>query len=301
MIRSSKSLMVKGDKMKLNDGKVYDPGHEFACKIIGLNNSLSNKVPALKETQRWAREMVNLLFPIKENRTLTDAELELRLISLKKRFSELLDPLDSSLRYPKQETVSRFFKEIPDVYDELLDDARFFVNCDPAAESFEEVILTYPGFLALIIYRLAHILYKLEVPVLPRVMTEYAHTKTGIDIHPGAEIGKNCFIDHGTGIVIGETAVVGNNVKIYQGVTLGALYVEKELADTKRHPTIEDNVILYSGCTILGGQTTVGRDTIIGGNVWITKSVGPGRIVYHDNKIKVRDKETKANPVNFII
>jgi len=287
--------------MRLNDGKVYDPGHEFACKIIGLNNSLSNKVPALKETQRWAREMVNLLFPIKENRTLTDAELELRLISLKKRFSELLDPLDSSLRYQKQETVTRFFKEIPDVYDILLDDARFFVNCDPAAESFEEVILTYPGFLALIIYRLAHILYKLEVPVLPRVMTEYAHTKTGIDIHPGAEIGKNCFIDHGTGIVIGETAVVGNNVKIYQGVTLGALYVEKELADTKRHPTIEDNVILYSGCTILGGQTTVGRDTIIGGNVWLTKSVDPGRIVYHDNKIKVRDKETETNPVNFVI
>ena len=287
--------------MRLNDGKVYDPGHEFACKIIGLNNSLSNKVPALKETQRWAREMVNLLFPIKENRTLTDAELELRLISLKKRFSELLGPLDSSLRYQKQETVTRFFKEIPDVYDILLDDARFFVNCDPAAESFEEVILTYPGFLALIIYRLAHILYKLEVPVLPRVMTEYAHTKTGIDIHPGAEIGKNCFIDHGTGIVIGETAVVGNNVKIYQGVTLGALYVEKELADTKRHPTIEDNVILYSGCTILGGQTTVGRDTIIGGNVWLTKSVDPGRIVYHDNKIKVRDKETETNPVNFVI
>lgn len=301
MIRRFKSLMVKGDKMKLNDGKAYDPGHEFAGKIIRMNNSLSNKVPALKETQRWAREMVNLLFPIKENRTLTDAELELRLISLKKRFSELLGPLDTSLKYSKQETVSRFFEELPEVYDRLLDDARFFVGCDPAAESFEEVILTYPGFLALIVYRLAHILYLLEVPVLPRVMTEYAHTKTGIDIHPGAAIGKNCFIDHGTGIVIGETAVVGNNVKIYQGVTLGALYVEKELADTKRHPTIEDNVILYSGCTILGGQTTIGRDTIIGGNVWLTKSVGPGRIVYHDNKIKVRDKETKANPVNFII
>jgi serine O-acetyltransferase len=292
--------MVKGNIMKLNDGKVYDSGHEFACKIIGLNNSLSSKVPSLKETQRWAREMVNLLFPIKENRMLTDAELELRLISLKERFSELLEPLDSSLKYSKKDTVTRFFEGIPEVYDKLLDDARFFLSCDPAAESFEEVILTYPGFLALIIYRLAHILYKLEVPVLPRVMTEYAHTKTGIDIHPGAVIGKNCFIDHGTGIVIGETAAVGNNVKIYQGVTLGALYVEKELADTKRHPTIEDNVILYSGCTILGGKTTVGRDTIIGGNVWLTKSVGPGRIVYHDNKIKVMEKEIKTSPVNFI-
>lgn len=287
--------------MKLSDGMVHDPGHEFAGKIIKVNNSLNRKVPALKETQRWTREMVNLLFPIKENRSLSDAELELRLISLKKRFAELLAPLDASLRHPIDETVSHFFNELPGTFDILLEDARFFVCCDPAAESFEEVILCYPGFHALVIHRMAHILYSLGVPVLPRVMNEYAHSKTGIDIHPGAVIGKNFFIDHGTGIVIGETTIVGDNVKIYQGVTLGALYVEKDLEDTKRHPTIEDNVILYSGCTILGGDTVVGRDTVIGGNVWLTQSVGPGSVVYRENTVRVKEKGNKQEQLNFII
>jgi len=141
----------------------------------------------------------------------------------------------------------------------------------------------------------------MKVPVLPRVMSEYVHGKTGIDIHPGATIGENFFIDHGTGIVIGETTIVGDNVKIYQGVTLGALYVEKKLSDTKRHPTIEDNVIIYAGSTILGGNTVVGHDTIIGGNVWLTESVLPHSVVYRQHKAVIRDSKSFDEPINFCI
>ena len=139
------------------------------------------------------------------------------------------------------------------------------------------------------------------MPVLPRVMSEYVHGKTGIDIHPGATIGNNFFIDHGTGIVIGETTIVGDNVKVYQGVTLGALFVEKNLSATKRHPTIEDNVIIYAGSTILGGNTVVGHDTIIGGNVWLTESVIPFSVVYRQHKTVVRDSKSFEEPVNYCI
>jgi serine O-acetyltransferase len=165
----------------------------------------------------------------------------------------------------------------------------------------EEVILCYPGFYALTIHRLSHILYQEEVPVLPRIMSEHAHSKTGIDIHPGARIGNKFFIDHGTGIVIGETAEVGNNVKIYQGVTLGAMYVQKKMKQTKRHPTIEDNVIIYAGSTILGGNTVIGHDTIIGGNVWVTESVMPHSVVYRQHKSVVRDSKKFKEPINFVI
>jgi len=139
------------------------------------------------------------------------------------------------------------------------------------------------------------------VPVLPRVMSEYLHGMTGIDIHPGAQIGSNFFIDHGTGIVIGETTHIGNNVKMYQGVTLGALFVEKDMADKKRHPSIEDNVIIYAGSTILGGKTIVGHDTIIGGNVWLTESVLPHSVVYRQHKVNIRNSKSFEEPVNFVI
>ncbi|MFD2144654.1 serine O-acetyltransferase [Mucilaginibacter antarcticus] len=152
------------------------------------------------------------------------------------------------------------------------------------------MIRTYPGFFAISCYRLAHSLYKHEVPLLPRILTEYAHSKTGIDIHPAAEIGEYFYIDHGTGLVIGETTVIGKHVKLYQGVTLGALSVDKSMADTKRHPTVEDNVVIYSGATILGGETVVGYDSIIGGNVWLTKSVEPHSRVYHAPTVKVLKK-----------
>ena len=152
-------------------------------------------------------------------------------------------------------------------------------NGDPAAKSSEEVIVSYPGLEAIMVYRLAHFLFVNGVPVIPRIMTEYVHGKTGIDIHPGATIGESFFIDHGTGIVIGETTVIGKNVKIYQGVTLGALSVKKELQDKKRHPTIEDNVTIYANATILGGRTVIGEGCTIGGNTWVMQSVPPHTMV----------------------
>lgn len=168
-----------------------------------------------------------------------------------------------------------FFKRIPEVRAYIESDLEAAFDGDPAAECSEEIILAYPGLVAITVYRLAHELYKLQVPVLPRLMTEYAHAETGIDIHPGAEIDKYFFIDHGTGIVIGETAVIGKNVKIYQGVTLGALSTRggQKLAGKKRHPTICDNVTIYAGASILGGDTVVGENTIIGGNIFITRSI----------------------------
>ena len=161
-------------------------------------------------------------------------------------------------------------------------------RCDPASHCTEEVILCYPGFYAVMVHRLAHIAYRLNVAVMPRVMSVYAHTQTGIDIHPGAQIGEHFYIDHGTGVVIGETCVIGRNVRIYQGVTLGATFVDKELRGVQRHPTIEENVIIYAGSTILGGDTVIGHDTIIGGNVWLTESVPPYSTVYHKPEIRIK-------------
>ncbi|MDR1179968.1 MAG: serine O-acetyltransferase [Spirochaetales bacterium] len=153
---------------------------------------------------------------------------------------------------------------------------------DPAAKSTEEVILSYPGLEALIVHRFAHELWIRGIPLLPRIMSEHIHGKTGIDIHPGANIGAGFFIDHGTGVVVGETTLIGSNVKIYQGVTLGALSVKKELSDSKRHPTIEDNVTIYAGATILGGETVIGKGSTIGGNVWLTRSVPAHSKVYNN-------------------
>ena len=169
-----------------------------------------------------------------------------------------------------------FLAHLPELREQLRLDAEAALAGDPAAQSVEEVILTYPGFQAITVHRVAHWLWRAGVPFLPRVMSEHAHTLTGIDIHPGAEVGESFFIDHGTGVVIGETTQIGDWVKVYQGVTLGALSVERSQAGTKRHPTIEDRVVLYAGATVLGGQTVVGHDAVIGGNVWLTSSVDPG-------------------------
>ena len=178
----------------------------------------------------------------------------------------------------------QFIQALPRLREVLATDVRAAIDGDPAAKSFDEVISTYPGLFAITVQRIAHELHQLKVPRLPRMMTEYAHSFTGIDIHPGARIGKSFFIDHGTGVVIGETTEIGNRVRIYQGVTLGALSMPKEAVesfrDKKRHPTIEDDVIIYSNTTILGGETVIGARTTIGGNVWITESVPPDTKVY---------------------
>lgn len=172
-------------------------------------------------------------------------------------------------------TACGFFEQLPEIQRLLLTDVQAGFDGDPAAKSKEEIIFSYPGLFAIYVYRLAHVLYKEEIPFIPRVMSEYAHGCTGIDINPGATIGEYFFIDHGTGVVVGETTEIGNNVKLYQGVTLGALSTRKgqQLANVKRHPTIRDNVTIYSNSTVLGGETVVGENTIIGGNTFITESI----------------------------
>ena len=177
-----------------------------------------------------------------------------------------------------EKTAVSLAADIPELRRKISLDTQAAFAGDPAAKSTEEVIVSYPGLEAITVYRIAHNLHVKGVPVIPRIMSEHAHSRTGIDIHPGATIGESFFIDHGTGVVIGETCVIGNNVKIYQGVTLGALSVKKELQDKKRHPTIEDNVTIYADATILGGKTVIGKGSTIGGNTWVTHSVAPSTL-----------------------
>ncbi len=183
-----------------------------------------------------------------------------------------------------REDAIRFMRELPRLRATLAQDVRAAYEGDPAAKSYDEIIFSYPGLCAVTVYRLAHQLWEQEVPLLPRIMTEYAHSQTGIDIHPGAHIGERFFIDHGTGVVVGETTEIGDRVRLYQGVTLGALSLPREEVDAlrtkKRHPTVEDEVIIYSGATILGGETVIGARSVIGGNVWITESVPPDTKVF---------------------
>ncbi|HEX2968589.1 MAG TPA: serine acetyltransferase [Bacteroidales bacterium] len=216
---------------------------------------------------------------------------------LKSEISAIIIGLTSE----KLKINQRFSDNLPSIKKTLLSDAEFILDSDPAARDLAEVIAIYPGFFAIYCYRIAHVLHQLSIPILPRMITEYAHKTTGIDIHPGAKIDSPVSIDHGTGIVIGETAIIGNHVKLFQGVTLGALSVSKSKASRKRHPTIEDNVILYSGCTILGGHTIIGRNSIIGGNVWLTESIAPFSVVYHKSEIIVKNNSRYHEPIDFMI
>jgi serine O-acetyltransferase len=228
-------------------------------------------------------EMICLLFPQRGCRGAGGLEnTEAQLLELKRRFRsyfESLVVLDPTLKNDGPDRVEKFFDAFPEIATKLDADVNAAFTGDPAAYSKEEIIITYPGFYAVCIYRLAHALYELKVPLLPRLMSEYAHEKTGIDIHPGARIEESFFIDHGTGVVIGETSIIGKNVKIYQGVTLGALSVKKKMQSIKRHPTIEDDVIIYANATILGGETVIGQGSIIGGNTWLTHSIPSGSII----------------------
>ncbi|GAB4232775.1 MAG: serine acetyltransferase [Acidobacteriota bacterium] len=191
-----------------------------------------------------------------------------------------------------EQAAVAFLRTIPRLRHLLALDAQAAYDGDPAANSVDEVIFSYPGMMAITVHRIAHELYRLDVPLIPRIMSEYAHRATGIDIHPGARIGERFFIDHGTGVVIGETTEIGNNVTLYQGVTLGALSF-KEGADAmrkkKRHPTIEDNVVIYAGATILGGETVIGHDSVIGGNVWVINSIPPySKVMLELPKLRIK-------------
>lgn len=215
-------------------------------------------------------------------------ELPNETVFLKQTFLEIT----SKLSIKEGETLwDEFQNKFPDIRKKLDLDAEAFLKNDPASTCIEEVYLAYPGFYAISIYRLSHQLHLLKVPIVPRMMSEYVHGITGIDIHPGASIGDSFFVDHGTGTVIGETSVIKNNVKIFQGVTLGGIQVKKNMQSTKRHPTIEDNVTIYANATILGGDIVIGANSTIGANVWITHSVPENSLVTYKTEIKVRPKK----------
>lgn len=238
-------------------------------------------IPDKKDVEKTIKSLFRLLFPAANSFSDTGNDNSLDHSHI------LLLGLLIGLTGDKEKTANDFFGNLDRIKSTLNKDAEFILESDPAATQLIEVIAIYPGFLAIFCYRIANSLARLSIPLLPRMITEYAHKVTGIDIHPHAEIGCPFAIDHGTGIVIGETTKIGNNVKVYQGVTLGALSVDKSKASKKRHPTIEDNVVLYSGCTILGGETIVGRNSIIGGNVWLTESIAPYSVVYHKSEIEI--------------
>ena len=252
-------------------------------------------IPNQKNVEKAIKSIFDLFFPT--THSYTETEIECNRNVLKTQIIEVLSGLTSK----NEEVTDQFFRNFEKIKKSLLKDAAFILESDPAATRLIEVIAIYPGFFAIFCYRIANFLAQLEVPLFPRMITEYAHRITGIDIHPLSRIGSPFAIDHGTGIVIGETAQIGNSVKLYQGVTLGALSVDKSKASKKRHPTIEDNVVLYAGCTILGGQTIVGRNSIIGGNVWLTESIAPFSVVYHKSEIIVRNQNGFQEPINFII
>ncbi|WP_017258919.1 serine O-acetyltransferase EpsC [Pedobacter arcticus] len=245
-------------------------------------------IPANEEIAKWALSIIGLLFPELSDKIYnSEEEISKEFDLLQVELNNLLDATQACKDCHNDVIAAEFINSLKDIYATLKNDIVALNSGDPAANNEFEVIRTYPGFWAIAFYRIANKLLKLKTPLIPRILTEYAHSKTGIDIHPGAQIGDFLCIDHGTGIVIGETAIIGNNVKLYQGVTLGALSVSKILAGVKRHPTVEDNVVIYSGATILGGETVIGTNSIIGGNVWLTKSVPANSTVYHTPSIKV--------------
>ncbi|MGE5497935.1 MAG: serine O-acetyltransferase [Syntrophothermus sp.] len=275
----------------------------FSEKLFKLRTPPDCALPDKMEVQRFAEEFLQLLFPHFGNKIFYSAqEIEVELLLLKRNLVHILKSLEPSMTTPAEEISEVFCAKSAEIYENLLLDAEAITKGDPAAENIDEVIVSYPGFYAIAIYRIAHEFYKMSVPLFPRILTEYAHQMTGIDIHAGAKIGKSFCIDHGTGTVIGESTIIGDNVKVYQGVTLGALSVSKKFAKSKRHPTIESDTVIYSGATILGGDTVIGHHSVIGGNVWLTEGVSPYSIVYNKSEVKVRSAiQAEDEPIDFSI
>ena len=266
-------------------------GKDFIKHIFEKHQN-TEAVASTNEIAEWATKLIHLLFPEKTKDFFpTTDEIEGEFWNLGNELKHILENTDQCKNCKTEEKVLQFKDSIEDLYNMLNTDVEAILNGDPAAKSEFEIIRAYPGFQAISFYRVAHLLHKIGVVLIPRILTEYAHSQTGIDIHPAAEIDNYFFIDHGTGVVIGETTHIGKHVKIYQGVTLGALSVDKSLANTKRHPTVEDNVVIYSGATILGGETVIGKNSVIGGNVWLTRSVPANSTVYHKPEIKVVENE----------
>jgi serine O-acetyltransferase len=274
----------------------------FARQLKERRDSHALGLQVKESTARFVQDLLALLFPHFCREQFNDAgEISARMVLLQRDLTTLVRPFLNDAPDLATDAARSFMTALPSIHDRLWMDAAAIHEGDPAAESIDEVVLAYPGFTAIAIHRFAHKLYELGIPVFPRLLTEYAHQLTGIDIHPGATIGSPFAIDHGTGVVIGESTVIGNHVKVYQGVTLGALSVDKKLAKSKRHPTIEDHVVIYAQAVILGGATTVGHHSIIGGNVWLTESVPPYSFVQVEHRTLVRSQSDPGLNGSYVI
>lgn len=274
---------------------------EFASQVIKKYEDHQCMLPLKDESRKFIDKFLKLAFPQYSEKSFEKIEeIESAAILLMYDLKKLVGSVIEDKREVNQ-TVDQFASALPEIIRKLDKDAEAIFNGDPAAKNQDEVILAYPGFFAITIYRLSHELYLLGVPVIPRILSEYAHERSGIDIHPGAEIGESFCIDHGTGIVIGETTIIGSRVKIYQGVTLGAVSVDKSLASQKRHPTIEDDVIIYAQAVILGGETVIGRNSVVGGNAWVTESVPPDSVVLHKSEVRLKFNGKHDPVLDFVI
>jgi serine O-acetyltransferase len=260
-------------------------------RLYSNRSNTPPQVPIQSEVHEFARRVQHTLFPHFLDHTFQNKdELRTELESLSELACRALSRKGSHDQNHARKVCDDLIQQLPSLQEKLLQDAQFIFEGDPAARSVDDVIAAYPGFQAILHYRVAHFCWQQGLHSFARALTEYGHRTTGIDIHPAATIGSPFFIDHGTGIVIGETTVIGNHVKIYQGVTLGALSVDKSLSETQRHPTIHDNVVIYASATILGGKTEIGEHATIGGNVWLTESVPPHSTVYHRSEIIIHSK-----------
>lgn len=269
-------------------------------KLLLQNNAKLGNLPDKDLAHQFIDDVFRFLFIPKTGVNQKETDLEKGLYALKSHLATLIyDIVNDGAK--SQAAAESFFETLPDVYTALQKDAAAFIANDPAALNISEVLQAYPGFYAIAVYRISNQLWKQGIRALPRIFTEYAHSRTGVDIHPGAIIGDNFFIDHGTGVVIGETTVIGKDVKVYQGVTIGALNSAKGKKKTKRHPTIEDNVIIYSGATILGGDTVIGHDSVIGGNAWVTFAVPANSLVYNQSEIADKGSFSHKDSVSLIL
>jgi serine O-acetyltransferase len=266
---------------------------EFIDLLHKTHKAEWEATPSNQQAVLWLNDLIEFLFPDNHLNKLSTYEgrLKKNQIDLENIQLSYLDPSQVDI----EKTVGEFYESLETIYESLRQDATKIYENDPAATSVHEVIVSYPGFYAIAVYRIANRLSQLHIPILPRILSEHAHGKTGVDIHPNATIGIPFIIDHGTGIVIGATSIIGKNVCIYQGVTLGASQVSKELSDIKRHPTVEDDVIIYARSTILGGHTVIGHNSIIGGSVFLTKSVSPYSNVFNTHQLRI---DVKQQPVS---
>jgi len=280
----------------MNDGPAHpdtgpaalpDARAAFVADVCAARTAHRLPLTLRADAEAWADDALALLFPhFSTDCAPQPTAVEAAFDRCHARLRRLLVADTRGGDAPACDAADAAMAALPRLRRALLDDARATFDGDPAALSVDEVILAYPGFLATALYRLAHGLYRLGAPLVARLLTEYGHRQTGIDLHPGATVGRAFAIDHGTGVVVGETARIGDRVRLYQGVTLGALAVRKGLAGVQRHPTLEDDVVVYANATILGGETVVGAGSVVGGNVWLTQSVPPGSVVTRTSSVR---------------